>query len=86
MLTSQNETPRTAYINQRGRESGGNMEAPVVLTAFLVPQYHPAGCHRGYFAYLRTEKRLRLAIIEYRKNWRTRKKQAMLSNLAAHGP
>lgn len=61
----------------------GNMEAPAVLSAFLVPHYQPGrDAIVAYFADLRDKKAMEAAIIEYQKKLEDTEKQAMLSSLA----
>lgn len=84
MLTSQdgNLTNRVDQLSVDVKVAG-NMEAPVVLSAFLVPQYQPGrDAVVAYFTDLRDKKAMEAAIIEYQKKLEDTEKQAMLSNLA----
>ncbi len=64
-------------------KTAGSHEAPVVLSAFLVPDYQP-GRHAvvAFFTDLRDKKAMEATIVEYQKKLEDTEKQAMLSSLA----
>ncbi len=84
LLTSE-EGKTTRRVDQLSVDVrvAGNQEAPVVLNAFLVPEYQPGrDAVVAYFSDLRDRKAMEAAIIEYQKKLEDTEKQAMLSSLA----